>query len=409
MDAQVVRNHNSDHPNHRRTNLGRSDSLLAALFTMLIFSGCQGKNLVGDNPVFSDLPPRRSLVNTATKEHAGRLGRDSGNRLKQVSISSSEPLAGNTVVAEINGRPVFVDDLVGSMRLTLEADPSVPDERRRQILLEQLRQRLDQRIDEEIVLHALELKVPEEQRDALKEHLETTFGQFLETRKAELLAAGQMQSGNDFDSFLAQAGLSVGLLRETFFRIQMVNGYVESLTETAQGSAPDRLDLLDYYRKHIDQFTPKERLRWQEIRVSIQEQGGREQAKQRMTEIIERLKTGQTEFGEVARDFSDALSAEENGNRRWLTRGALRDKKLEEVLFALPTGGITSVIEADGFFSIYRVARHEYAEARAFAAVQPEIEALIRQEQMTAARQKVFEELRAAARVRTIFDENSNL
>lgn len=420
MDAQVVRNTDSRHSTPScmdvalesvdvRHRAGRFLSGLGILIGVLVCGGCQGRDLVADNPVFSDLPPRRSLVNEATTNTTDGRNPEVDDTLLQVSISSGEPLAGNTVVAEINGRPLFVDDLVGSIRLTLEADRSVSDERRRQIILEQVKNRLDQRVDEEIVLHELESKVPEEQREALKQHLDSAFEQFVASRRAELAASGQLKPGDDFDSFLAQAGLSVALLRETFFRIQMVNGYVQSLTEQAQGSAPDRLALLDYYRKHIDQFTPEERLRWQEIRVSISRHGGRAQARQRMKEVIERLRSGQHEFGAVAREYSDALSAEENGNRRWLTRGALRDKKLEQALFALPSGGITSVMETDDFISIYRVARHEYAEPRPFSAVQAEIEGMIREEQVTAAREQVIKDLRAAATVRTIFDENPQL
>ncbi len=378
------------------------------LLTVLLLSGCEGRSLVSDNPVFSDLPPRRSLENSATKERSS--GKDRRSDFKQVAlITSSQPLEGNTVVAEINGRPLFVDDLIGSIRLTLEASDQFTDSQRRQVMLEQLKIRLDQRVDEEIVLQALESKVPEEQRDALNEHVGKMFEEFLKTRTLELIAEGKIKSGNELDQFLAQGGMSVDLLRETFFRTQMVNGYVQSLAEQVQDGAPDRLQLLDYYSEHIDQFTPKERLRWQEIHVGFQKQEGRKQAKQRMLKVLKRLKSGQAEFGAVAREFSDSLSSEDNGNRGWLSRGALRDKKLEEALFALPSGGTTSVMEKEGSFSIYRIARHEYARPRPFPAVQTEIEQLIREKSRTAARQKVIEDLRADTNVHTIFDGNSEL
>ena len=406
MDARVVQNHMSANPTQPRITASVLNGGRLAVLILVLLSGCQGKSLVSDNPVFSDLPPRRSLVNDATKE---RTDKNRGG-LMQVSLSNdSEPLTGNSVVAEVNGRPLFVDDLVGSIRLTIEADERYTDAQRRQILLQQLKTRLDQRVDEEIVLHALEGKVPEEQRDALQEHIAGYFEQFLESRQSTLIAEGKIQSPEEMDQFLAQGGLSIGLLRETFFRVQMVNGYIQSLTEQAQGGAPDRLQLIEYYREHIADFTPEERLRWQEIWVSIQEHGGREPAKKRMMEVLAQLKVDQTKFGSIAREYSDGLSAEEDGNRGWLSRGALRDKKLEEALFALPGGGMTSVIEDKGYFSLYRVARHEYAKARPFSVVQTEIESAIQQEKLEAAKKKVIEDLRAAASVRTIFDENSEL
>jgi len=354
----------------------------------------------------SALMPNRSPVSNSTSARAS----ENPDNLVLVSLTdSSERLKGNSVVAEINGRPLFVDDLVGSIRLTIEADERYTDAQRRQILLQQMKTRLDQRVDEEIVLHALEGKVPEEQRDALQEHIEVYLGEFLKTRQASLIAEGKIQSPEEMDQFLAQGGLSVGLLRETFFRIQMVNGYIQSLTEQAQGGAPDRLQLLDYYREHIADFTPEERLRWQEIRVSFQEQGGREPAKKRMMEVIAQLKIDQTKFGSIARKYSDALSAEDDGNRGWLTRGALLDQELENTLFALSDNGRTAVVEVDGYFSIYRIAKHEYANARPFASVQSEIEVTICRERHTEARTEVFKKLRDAASVRTIFDEDTGL
>lgn len=381
---------------------------MTSLLVLILLCGCQGKSLVADNPVFSELPPRRSLVNNATREQSGE---QAGRSLLQLvsSSSSTEALEGNTVVAEVNGRPLFVDDLVGSIRLTLEAEERLTTEQRNQLLLQQIKERLDQRIDEEIILHNMEARLPEEQREGLQGHLEGAFQQFLESRTKELMAEGKIQSAEELDAFLAQGGLSTGLLRETFFRIQMVNGYMQSLTELDQPGATDRLELLKYYRANIGEFTPEERLRWQEIRISVRDHGGREQARQRMQEVLKLLKQDHMDFGAVAGKYSDSLSAEDGGNRKWLSRGALRDEKLEAALFALPGGGLTQVMEDEDYLSIYRVARHEYAVPQPFATVQAEIEAAIRQNRMKEAREKVMKELRAAASIRTIFDENSDL
>ena len=380
---------------------------LVIVCLLVIVTGCQGKGLVTENPVFSDLPPRRSLVNNATTE----LSSDKGDTLSvtQVAVRDAEPLQGNTVVADINGRPLFVDDLIGSIRLTLEADDRYTDRQRRQFMLQELQRGLDQRIDEEIAVQALEAKVPEEQREAMKEHLGTAFEQFLEARRTELIREGKISSGDELDQFLAQGGMSVGQLRETFFRIQMVNGYIKSLTEATEGHSPDRLELLEYYRTNIDQFTPNERVRWQEIRVSVSAHGGREQARQRMMQVLNAIKSGESEFAELAHMYSDAFSAEQNGNRGWLNRDSLRDKKLEEMLFNLKSGEMTRVMEDDRFFSIYRVARHEYATPRPFSVVQSEIDEAIRRERATAAKQTIIADMRAEASVRTIFDDHTEL
>jgi len=371
------------------------------LLAIVLLVGCEGRSLVNDNAVFRDLPPRRSLVNDATRNRSANDGQTTDSTIVQVSSSTSLPiLEGNTVVAEVNGEPLFVDDIVGSIRLTLETQPQIPDDQRQKILAEQLQQRLGQRIDEEIILHALHKKVPEEQRDALKGHLESHFENYVEVVKKQVGA----ETPEDFAQKLQSQGMTLALLKETFFRVQMVNGYVESLAETKQQAPPGRPGLLEYYRANINEFTPEERLRWQELRISRTKEDGVQGARARMNEVVQQLKSGQTDFEDLAREYSDSVSAEQNGNKGWLTRGQLADTKLEETLFGLDDGQMTRVIESDDYLSIYRVARHEHAAARPFETVQDEIRQAIRNSQLSAVKQEVLEELKSKASVRTIFD-----
>jgi len=65
--------------------------------------------------------------------------------------------------------------------------------------------------------------------------------------------------------------------------------------------------------------------------------------------------------------------------------------------------------EDEGYFSLYRVARHEYAKARSFTSVQSEIEAAIRQKRFIDAKEKVLDNLRTAACVRTFCNGDSEL
>ena len=395
MDASTV----SHVPRAIRHEVLVRSLLLTAVVAAI---GCEGPGLNVDNPVLGELPPRRSLVNSATLDTPAGSEVTVVPEVTTVSFSgNSTGLAGNAVVAEINGRPLFVDDLVGSVRLTIESDKSLSDDLRQQILKKEIRSRLKQRINEEIVLQALEAKIPEEQRDAIQEHLETGFQQYLEGLKSDQ----NLQSDKQLNEKLAQHGMSIGLLRESFFRIQMVNGFVQSLAENHVMGPSDRRELLEYYREHIDEFTPEERVRWQEIRVDFAAHGGRTQAEERMTEVVQEIQAGTSDFGELASQYSDSLSAENSGNMGWLRRGALTDKGLEEALFELPSDGMTKVLVRDRHFIVCRVARHEYARTRSFDEVQSEITQAILQQREQAARNKVIEELRESATVRTIFDD----
>ena len=366
-------------------------------------AGCEGRSLNVDNPVLGELPPRQSLVNSATVDDTPGIQDTTIPKIQQTAFrDESTVLTGNTVVAEINGRPLFVDDLVGSIRLAVEADKSLGSDLRNQILGKEIQNRLEQRIDEEIALQALEAKIPEEQRNAIQGHLESGFQQYLDGLKADQ----NIQSDKQLNQRLAEHGMSVTLLRESFFRIQMVNGYVQSLVEGQVTGPPDRRELLQYYHEHVDEFTPEERIRWQEIRVSFPNQGGRAQAEKTMIEVVNAIQAGDIEFSELAKKYSDSLSAENGGNMGWVQRGALTDKELEEAMFSLPDGGLTKVLVRDSYFIVCRVARHEYAQARPFNEIQTEVAKVIVQKRQAAAKTKVIDELRQTAIIRTIFDHD---
>ena len=374
----------------------RSTPLL--LVVVVSLAGCQGKTLVDDNPVFVEAPPRRSLTNKSTV--ADSDGDKSDSQIKSVSFTGSPEVkfAGNTVVAEVNGRPIFVDDLIGSLRLAIEAEESLSDEQRQQILEKQVKGRLDKFIEQEIVVQALKRKIPKDRQQVIEESLKEPFGEVIANIKKDR----NITTDEELNLVLSTEGLSVDLLRESFFRIQMVNGYLSTIAET-----PDiisRVEMLAYYNDHRDDFTTKERIRWQELVVLFASNDGRKGAETKMTQVVKRLQK-EADFAELAMTHSDALSAEKRGDMGWLERGSLSDKDLEEQLFSLPSGEMTKVFVRDDRFEVYRVADHQAARTAPFQEKQKEIEQRLRAEYARASRQKVMQDLRARASVVTMFDE----
>jgi hypothetical protein len=368
------------------------------LAVVLLLPGCQGKSLVDDNPVFAEAPPRRSLTNKSTVAAAD--GEKSESQIQAVSFTGSgtTKIVGNTVVAEVNGRPIFVDDLIGSLRLAIEAEESLSEEQRQQILEKQIKGRLDNYIEQEIVVQALKKKIPEDRQQVIEESLEEPFGEVIANIKKDR----QLTTDEELNKVLSAEGLSVDLLRESFFRIQMVNGYLSTLTESQDTIS--RVEMLAYYDEHGDDFTTKERIRWQELVVLFASHDGRDGAEGRMTEVVKELQKD-ADFAELATKYSDALSAEKRGDMGWLTRGSLADHALEEQLFDLPSGGMTKVYVRDDRFEVYRVVDRQPARTAPFQEMQKEIEQRIRAEKARASRQKSMQDLRAKASVVTMFDE----
>lgn len=379
---------------------GRIQKTLLRLLPLLcftFFAGCEGKSLQDDNPVLTEAPPRLKDTNRASE--AQDESHDSVIRAVGHSTSTVQ-LTGNTVVAEVNGSPIFVDDLIGSMRLSLDADEKLSEEEKQSIMYRQVRARLDAYVDQEIVLQALYRRIPEDRRGMIEDSLEEPFQEVIGNIKKD----NNVETDAELNKVLATQGLSVDLLRESFIRIQMVQGFLSSSVEISNNV--DRIELVEYYDQHHDDFTTKDRVRAQEIVVNFAEHGGEAEARSRMGDAIRELQQG-ADFAQVAVKYSDALSAEKRGDIGWIYRGSLADKDVEQRLFELPVEGVTKVYEHDDRFEIYRVLDREDARTEPFQEVQKQIEQRILAERKEKARSKVMEDLRTTSTVVSMFDEES--
>lgn len=371
-------------------------SSAACLALMLIVAGCKGKSLIDDNPVFAAAPPRGSLSNKSTlaKNSAGKE-----SDIHAVSLARTAPvLTGNSVVAEVNGTPVFVDDLIGSIRLAVEADTNIPDEQKQQIMYAQIRKRIDGYIEQEIVLQALNKAIPEDRRAMIDESLETPFQEMVTKIKAD----SQAETDAQLNEKLAEQGLSIDLLRESFVRVQKVQGYLSTLATPPKEI--DRPEMVAYYKANSEEFTSEERLRWQEISVDFITHNGRDGAEEVMIKVVEALQGG-ADFADVAEKYSTAFSAEKRGDMGWLKRGSLADSKLEDQLYSMKPGEMTRVQVQDDRFAVFRVVDHQFAKTSAFQDVQQEIEQKIKKQTLQDARKKVLDDLRDQATVVSMFDD----
>ena len=355
------------------------------------------------NPVFTAAPPRRSLVNHTADAEEQRLTQATGeNSIKQAGFSglAGETFSGTTVVANVNGKPVFVDDVLGGARQIMERDPNLSAERRQQVIAATLRKRLPKHVEDELIIQALELKIPEDKRELIRESLEPKFKEVLEHIKEKEGFATDQQ----LDERLASEGISVSQLRDSFMRTQMVEGYVSSMCKVPE--TIDREELVRYYQDHIGEYTADEEVRFAEIIIRFRDHGGREGAEKAMTTVVDQLQSGQ-DFGEVAHTMSDTLSAEKRGDMGWIKKGSLSDKVLEAMLFEMPADTISKVQVRDDRFEVYRVIDHRDPGTTPFQELQKEIESVLLDQLQAEARDQVRKDIRDKGNVVTIFGGES--
>ncbi|MFM7058196.1 MAG: peptidylprolyl isomerase [Planctomycetota bacterium] len=376
--------------------VGRNLFATAALVTLLAAPGCNGRSIKEDNPVFAPPPPRRTLVNESADAEELRLAgllQSGDGPLQTVGTSQlgSGPLAGNTIVALVNGRPVFLDDVMRDYRMVIENNPDIPEQHRQRILETELRKRLPKYVDDELVMQAAQLKIPKEKQTEVRQTLEPRFQEVVE----KIRQRENKSSQQELDQWLGSQGSSIEDLRNSFFRIQLVEGYITSNAQVPEKVS--REELLRYYEDHRGDYTPQEQIRVSKIVVRFQKHGGEEPARQRMDEVLNGLAAGR-EFGDLATEYSDALNAEKRGDMGWIGRGSLA-ADLEELLFSLQPGTASPVKSFDDRLELYFLADYNNPQTIPFSDVQKEIQEQLLEQKRQQAREAVREQLRVAGTV----------
>lgn len=128
-----------------------------------------------------------------------------------------------------------------------------------------------------------------------------------------------------------------------------------------------------YYEEHKDEFIREERVFLQEILVSTKGKEGEELAKAEKLakELVERARRGE-KFDELAKKYSDAVTAPNGGDLGGWKKGELR-KDIEELIWDKDRGYVTDPIRVDNGWLILKVVAHPQAGLAPFEEVENEI------------------------------------
>ena len=132
-----------------------------------------------------------------------------------------------------------------------------------------------------------------------------------------------------------------------------------------------RQDLFAYYQQHLKEYEVKRRVKWQQILIS---RTNEEQARAKVRILADGLQQKPPrDFGEMAMELSDGATAENKGLYDWTNEGSLADQKLEKLLFEIPVGAPSEMIETPRSFQVVRVVERQNAGHVPFDEVQEKI------------------------------------
>lgn len=128
-----------------------------------------------------------------------------------------------------------------------------------------------------------------------------------------------------------------------------------------------------YYDEHHDEFIRDESVILREILISTEgkDASGVAAAETKAKDIVARARKGEN-FGNLARDNSNAATARDYGQLQPFKRGELK-KELEDVVFSQERGYVTDPMKLPNGFLIVKVEEHYQKGLQPFEAVQDEV------------------------------------
>ncbi|HCS55017.1 peptidylprolyl isomerase [Rubinisphaera sp.] len=366
-----------------------------------------------NNPVVGPAPPRLTLDDSQSDKAVSEIqqtaalsdGSSTGEivRISQVSAITPDPIDDSAVVAVVNSNQILASDIFAPYSKQMQMmKEKMPEEQYVQAQRELLKRDLPSQIERTLLSHAMRTSLKQEQAEKLDGVLDQAF----EEHVLSLLEKTESASSVELNEKLEKEGTSLAMLRKTFGKHQLAMQYLSTQSEVK--AEIGRVELLEYYNNHLADYSFPSKVKWQEIRVSFNKHGGRNEALKVLNEAVQDLQAGKT-FGEVAKKYSDGPTASLSGEWDWTTKGSLSDTEIDEQLFTMPVGGISKIMEASDRFRVVKVVAREDAHITPFEDLQLEIRKQILTELQKNKKQEVVAKLKQTATIETIFDNDPEL
>jgi peptidyl-prolyl cis-trans isomerase SurA len=166
----------------------------------------------------------------------------------------------------------------------------------------------------------------------------------------------KLKTTEDLERYFAERGMSMEDYRLQL-RNQILTQYVIQ-REVAGKILLDSDDVRQYYLQHREEFDQPERVRLREILVSTEQRKPEElpAREQRVHEVLEKIRQGQ-KFEDVARQYSDAPTAEDGGDLGYFEPTKLAPA-IRDLIANLREGAVTDPIRTPQGYLLLQLVEH---------------------------------------------------
>lgn len=294
------------------------------------------------------------------------------------------------VLAIVAGEPIFAGDLLLTINEIIQTKASdAPPFVKEQMREQGIRELLPRAIERKLFYHQAVQMLPDPTKVAEIES--DLFRQLEEKQLPVMLKKYQARNATELDGRLRMLGSSWRAVKAQAAEQEIAKFAITNKIQIDTEISHDRL--YQEYMNNRDDYRLENQVRWEHLMVSFANHPQRMAAKKRLAEMGNQVIYG-ADLTEVAKQHSDGFYASKGGQNDWTKRGSLKNRTLEDVLFEIPEGKLSDIVESSEGFHIVRVLERQEAGFIPFEEVQAELREAILNQRQKAATEKLLNDVK---------------
>jgi hypothetical protein len=206
----------------------------------------------------------------------------------------------------------------------------------------------------------------------------------------------------EYEQLLRSRGLSLDRIRKTFFERALAQQWIQQKV-VDDGEIP-HADMIAWYQNHLAEYEFPAKARFEQLTVKVTADRPRQQAWNSLAAMGNEVFQGRP-FADVAKARSEGPTAAGGGGYDWTTKGSLVSKVVDDAVFSLPVGQLSTILDDGTALHIVRVIERTDAGRTPFIEAQVGIRDKLRDERRNREMDEYLATVRDRTPVWTIFDD----
>jgi hypothetical protein len=318
-----------------------------------------------------------------------------------LNLADARSLEAALVVARVGPEVVLEADLLTPKALEwiAKVSPGLPPEKVRELKLQICQQVIEQHIETLLVYVDACREIPEDKLPEIRKNVDRAFD---EQQLPRMMEEEGVANSLEYESLLRKRGMSLDRMRKMFFERGLAQEWLRK--NVGVDEEIPHAELIAWYQNHLADYEYPAKARFEVLAVKMGLKRSRAAAWDMLAAMGNEVLGGRP-FAEVAKARSEGPAASQGGLYDWTGQGSLAAKKLDEAIFSLPVGELSTIIEDGEMLRIVRVVEREPAGRTPFLEAQVGIRDELLMERRQAAADEYLGKLRARTPVWTVFDD----